>query len=323
MARTRNRRKKSRENQSFSPTTPNHKYGLITVNNITYGNPNAEQAILVEKLGTFDYIANHFMDKPYPDNDGKYSQRELEQITEQMKKLDNAKIVESSFAFDENLAGMCMDVAQKCGVSNPKKFVSSVFKDIDTIIMKLKFFYNRIRPFQLANIYKYPLNPMPTVSAQSPAYPSGHTVQSKVIADILSFKYPSHSNTLENFADKCSKSRIILGVHYPSDEVFGLQVASGICKDENFRKKYFSAQNIEQAVNQSPPQSRPQQGPPHSQFNPNGEVFGGMPDEYAGNPSNQKQENEEIFGGPPKAEQPIPSNYRDDEVFGGLPRQQI
>ena len=317
MARKRKRTKRSETPQTFAPTTPNHKYGLITVNNITYGNPDAQQAILVEKLGTFDYIANHFMDKPYPNNDGKYAQDELKKITEQMKKLESSKIVESCFSFDEDLKGMCVDAAKQCGVANPQKFINSVFKDIDSIIMKLKFFYNRIRPFQLANIYKYPLNPMPTISAQSPAYPSGHTIQSKVVADILSFKYPAHSNTLESFADKCSKSRIILGVHYPSDEVFGLQVASGICKDENFRKKYFVAKNIEEAVNEPQPSA-----PPLDNAGGNwqaNQVFGGSP---TTNNENQTNLNDEgIFGGMPQ-EKPIEHHLSDNEVFGGLPRQQ-
>ena len=117
--------------------------------------------------------------------------------------------------------------------------------------MKLKFYYNRIRPYQLANIYKFPLNPMPTVSAQSPSYPSGHTVQSKVFAEILSFRYPDQQDMLTKFADKCSKSRIILGVHFPSDEVFGKQLAQGIINDDNFKNKYFNASKIAKSIGDS------------------------------------------------------------------------
>ena len=232
--------------------SPNHKYGLIPVNNLTYGNPDAAQDLLVRKENTFDYIANHYMDKPYPNNDGEYAKNELRQIKKEMSKLAHEKVVAMSIRFDEDLYGMCVETSEKCGVPNPEEFVKSVFDDINSIIMKLKFYYNRIRPFQLANVYGYQLNPMPTVASQSPSYPSGHTIQSKVIADILTFRYPDKQDMLEKFADKCSKSRIILGVHFPSDEIFGLQVSAGIIKDENFINKYFVANKINDVQENNP-----------------------------------------------------------------------
>ena len=308
------RKKRSKTNQSFEATSPNHKYGLVPVNNLTYGNPNASQTLLVEKIGTFDYIANHFMEKPYPDNDGKYAQSELTKITEAMKKLEHEKVITMSVSFDEDLPGMCEDIAKKCGVENAEQFIKNVFDDISSIIMKLKFFYNRIRPYQLANIYKYPLNPMPTISAQSPSYPSGHTIQSKVVADILTFKYPDQSSTLEKFAEKCSNSRLILGVHYPSDGVFGLQIASVIGKDEGFQQKYYNKKVLSsdnkhlenyptsQAENIPHPMrpKEPNQGPFNNQI---------------------KQSDEEVFGGLPTQPSSIDHHLKDEDVFGGLPRQ--
>ena len=311
MARKRTRSKKSPIEKRFQATTPNHKYGLLPVNNLTYGNPNAQQSILVEKKGDFDYISEYFLDKPYPNNDGKYAQSELSKITQQMKKLEYDNVISMSYKFDEDLKGMCVDMANKCGVGNPQKFVESVFNDIDSIIMKLKFYYNRIRPFQLANIYQYPLNPMPTINAQSPSYPSGHTVQSKVVADILSYKYPDKSDILQKFAEKCSNSRIILGVHFPSDEVFGLQVAAGIVKDTKFQNKYFTKKVL------SPEMNNLEQEKTQEMFSaPKGRQRKTMQPNIINNES-------EIFGGLPQEEKPIDHHLSDNEVFGGLPRQQI
>ncbi len=100
--------------------------------------------------------------------------KELGLIRDEMKKLKHDKVVELSVKFDEDLSGMLIEMANKCGVANPQEFVQEMYDDINPIIMKLKYFYNRIRPYQLANILSYSLNPMPTVSAQSPSYPSGH-----------------------------------------------------------------------------------------------------------------------------------------------------
>jgi hypothetical protein len=253
--RTRNRGVKKAPNTK----SPNHKYGLIPVNNLTYGNPNAAQDLLVRNENQFDYIANHYMDKPYPNNDGEYSKNELQLIKNEMGKLEHEKVVSMSIRFDEDLKGMCMEIASKCGVENPEGFVSSIFEDIAPIIMKLKFFYNRIRPFQLANVYGFPLNPMPTTSSNSPSYPSGHTIQSKVLADVLTFRYPDKQDMLLKFADKVSKSRIILGVHFPSDEVFGLQISAGIVNDKSFIDKYFNVNRISDMNNKNN-QSPSQQG---------------------------------------------------------------
>lgn len=292
MARTRKRTKNQPKPMAINPNSPKTKFGLVPINELTYGNPNAEQDILIREEGSYDYIANHYMQKPYPNNDGQYAQKELGLIREEMKKLKHDKVVELSVKFDEDLSGMLIETANKCGVSNATKFVSELYKDINPIIMKLKYYYNRVRPYQLANILSYPLNPMPTVSAQSPSYPSGHTVQSRVFAEILSFRYPDQQDMLMKFADKCSKSRIILGVHFPSDEIFGKQLSDGIILDENFKAKYFNANKIAEGVSASPIKNymQNQVGGQKPNFNPTpptivdeNEVFGGLPKAPEGN----------------------------------------
>jgi len=292
MARTRKRTKNQPKPMAINPNSPKTKFGLVPINELTYGNPNAEQDILIREEGSYDYIANHYMQKPYPNNDGQYAQKELGLIREEMKKLKHDKVVELSVKFDEDLSGMLIETANKCGVSNATKFVSELYKDINPIIMKLKYYYNRVRPYQLANILSYPLNPMPTVSAQSPSYPSGHTVQSRVFAEILSFRYPDQQDMLMKFADKCSKSRIILGVHFPSDEIFGKQLSDGIILDENFKAKYFNANKIAEGVSASPIKTymQNQVGGQKPNFNPTpptivdeNEVFGGLPKAPEGN----------------------------------------
>ena len=309
MARTRKRNKKQ---EPINTSTPDTKYGLIPVNNLTYGNPNAAQDLLIRKEGSFDYIANYFMDKPYPNNDGTYAAKELKDIRKDMEKLQHDKVVELSIKFDEDLTHMFIDTAQKCGVANPVGFITELYEDINPIIMKLKFFYNRIRPYQLANIYKFPLNPMPTVSSQSPSYPSGHTVQSRVFADILSFRYPDQQDMLMKFADKCSKSRCILGVHFPSDEVFGKQLAAGIVKDDNFQNKYFNASKIAETVNdsRSPIKNYVNNNPNTENFFDANEGNYGISNSVGGNP-NQRQA--------PNKFSP-PATVNEDEVFGGLPK---
>ena len=294
-------------------STPNHKFGLIPVNNLTWGNPNAEQKLQIENEGSYDYIANQFMDVPYQNNDGDYASTELKQVQTSMQKLAEEKIVRMCISFDEDLNGMMKDVAEKCGVVRSKEFVNELNKDLGSIIMKLKFYYNRIRPFQLANIYAFPLNPMPSPSAHSPSYPSGHTIQAKVFADVLSLKYPDSQPTLDKFAKQCMTSREILGLHFKSDNLFSLQVCEKIMEDKNFRNKYIKQNNIGESVSEAVRQ-------PQNQLTPE-DVFGGMPDEPHPNHNQMNVSGDEVFGGMPQAHNPNPSHLTDADVFGGLPRE--
>ena len=75
MARTRKRNKTYQKPMAINPNSPKTKFGLVAINELTYGNPNAAQDILIREEGAFDYIANHYMQKPYPNNDGQYAFR--------------------------------------------------------------------------------------------------------------------------------------------------------------------------------------------------------------------------------------------------------
>ena len=138
---------------------------------------------------------------------------------------------------------------------------------------------------------------MPSVSSHSPSYPSGHTTQSEIFANVLSFRYPAHQDMLQKFADKCSKSRLILGVHFPSDAVFGKQLAAGIVRDENFKEKYFNAKTIGDSVETQ--ENIPPPGP--APLSESEEVFGGHPTQTQNeNTNTDMDDGSGVFGGLPK-----------------------
>ena len=43
---------------------------------------------------------------------------------------------------------------------------------------------------------------------KTPAYPSGHSLQSRLIAEYYAKKYPEHKTELIDRADECGKQRI-------------------------------------------------------------------------------------------------------------------
>ena len=102
-------------------------------------------------------------------------------------------------------------------VKESNKDLLKIVRDIDLYIYFFKYLFNRARPKQIMpNLKVYP-----SISADTPAFPSGHTMQSLYLAKILSKKYPEKKDLFIKIANKCGEARIYAGLHYPSDHYFG------------------------------------------------------------------------------------------------------
>jgi hypothetical protein len=91
------------------------------------------------------------------------------------------------------------------------------------ITKMLKWKYNRARPAQIAPDVINEANGtlLRSDSAATPAYPSGHAVQTYYLAKILAKKFPAKTQAIMEVATKCANIRIMAGHHYPSDRDFG------------------------------------------------------------------------------------------------------
>lgn len=105
------------------------------------------------------------------------------------------------------------------------KYVNETIEELDLLITRPKIIYpiyffkyllNRPRPFQINPM----IVPAHSMTAHTPAFPSGHAYQAHYLAKVLSEKYPHKRDILEDLAHKCSYSRIAMGLHYPSDNRF-------------------------------------------------------------------------------------------------------
>ena len=90
------------------------------------------------------------------------------------------------------------------------------------ITLMLKRIYNRARPALVAPEVINEANGtlLHSDSADTPAYPSGHALQTYYLAKILSRKFPAKTQALMEVATKCANIRIMAGLHYPSDRDF-------------------------------------------------------------------------------------------------------
>jgi hypothetical protein len=96
-----------------------------------------------------------------------------------------------------------------------EKELNDVCTSQNHVIITLKYLMNRARPYQVETS----INNKKLVShtADTPAYPSGHSFQAFYLAKYYSKLYPNKKRSLYNMAERCGIARIHAGHHYPSD----------------------------------------------------------------------------------------------------------
>ena len=103
--------------------------------------------------------------------------------------------------------------------------IYAITVEMDPITFILKYHWNYPRPLQLAYYYGVPLYPEQPSNSSSPAYPSGHAIDSYCIALIYGKKYPELKNELLELAKRVSYTRLQGGVHYFFDIEAGKKIA--------------------------------------------------------------------------------------------------
>lgn len=95
---------------------------------------------------------------------------------------------------------------------------------VEGLIDYLKMYFNRPRPEQLAPEYGKRIVRIIS-DPKTAAYPSGHSFDAWTFATILSERHPNHRDAFHAIAERVGMSRVIAGVHYPSDLHAGKKAA--------------------------------------------------------------------------------------------------
>jgi hypothetical protein len=209
-------------------------------NEISYGNPTAQQKKVLDNTCMVDDLFDKLKVNICPLNDSELVKDELNEIVDclkTMQEVDNITYLKRYKAYDRNLLQIINTTFKQKGI-DVETLTESIIEDIENLIMKLKFYYNRPRPYQLANYYKLKLFPQNSYVAFTPSFPSGHTVQAYVILNVISSKYPTYHSFCKEVIDDIAYSRVYMGVHYPSDNDFAKVIGKEILKHPEFTKKY-------------------------------------------------------------------------------------
>ena len=107
-----------------------------------------------------------------------------------------------------------------------KNIAASFIKKSAPIILDLKKYHNRKRPYELDK----KLNAIVLKSMQTPSYPSGHSVQGTGIAKLLADKYPKAKSAFLTTGKNISYSRRVARAHYKSDSKMGDELGNSMYK---------------------------------------------------------------------------------------------
>jgi hypothetical protein len=111
------------------------------------------------------------------------------------------------------------------GLKYDQAYIDDLLLESAIIIKEQKNKFNRPRPEQLAPYFGVQFEGVKSTTAKTPSYPSGHSAQSRLIAEVYARKYPQHRNNLIKAAEECGTGRIMGGLHYPSDHKAGVYLA--------------------------------------------------------------------------------------------------
>jgi hypothetical protein len=209
---------------------------LNSLEDLKYGRVNREDLeFLMNRDEILIGVIEKFKNEPYPKI--KETKDEIDLIISVQKKAMSNKNWESYLQFckdsDEDLHDTVSAHLYKLGIDISAELLENFNDEIGLIITSLKLHYNRPRPYQVAYYTEQDLNPFETVTGNSPSYPSGHACQGWFTCLFLAKKYPEKKEQLVRLAKMIENSRIILGIHYPSDNLFGKKIAETLINIPN------------------------------------------------------------------------------------------
>jgi hypothetical protein len=208
---------------------------------LLFGNPSRNFLQALNTDSYLDSLLPELASYAYPDNNSQDAVEEINKLVAFTSELEsNIDLQKRYDIYDSDFENYIINVLSNVGIS--KDEVTSIMKDIHDdikpLLLKLKYHFQRIRPKQLSIMLTMKMYPFASVSADTPSYPSGHSLQSRLYCEVLGNKYPKYYKQLNILAEDINVSRLYMGLHYPSDCEFSQYIATLVLNNPEFKKKY-------------------------------------------------------------------------------------
>lgn len=198
-------------------------FSKYIIDQIVYAKqPKAKHQKRLDSAEDYDILNCSFVDAPVmlpPANSSADAMVELETIANANLLHKNPAKLEDKY--DDKFDWAFREIVEEAGLEYDKTYFKQLIKEAASITIRLKYKFNRPRPFQLGPVLGIDVTKYQSSTAKTPSFPSGHTAQSVLVACVLGKKYPELKEKLMKVADKVSLSRVVGGHHYPSDIEYG------------------------------------------------------------------------------------------------------
>jgi acid phosphatase (class A) len=112
------------------------------------------------------------------------------------------------------------------------KVLNRALRDVAATTLASKDHFQRPRPYQRIQLQHMCDDKPPPIPEKNPtggsSYPSGHSAFGWAVAMILARVAPERSQPLMSRADEYARSRVVCGMHFPSDVAAGQTVAAAV-----------------------------------------------------------------------------------------------
>jgi hypothetical protein len=213
----------------------------MTLDSIGFGNPTIDQAKELNKETYLDTLFSELTAFTFPENSSEATKEELNAVVSAINDLKKDEDRQKRYVmYDVYLESFYKNYLAKYKVDGEEmnRIIADLTNDVQPLIYKLKYFFQRPRPHQLAYYYKLKLMPFTSFSYDTPSFPSGHVILSKVYSEVLGNTYPQIYNELQRIHEDICESRIALGLHYQSDIDVGIFVGEKVCENKELMIKY-------------------------------------------------------------------------------------
>ena len=165
-----------------------------------------------------DFDIKPFKKKKPPVDSGYTTRTEINELKKIPLKKDFVK------KYDDIEAAF-KKTAKEQGIKDyDKKIATRLIKESAPVILELKKYHNRPRPYELDK----KLSAFVMKSMKTPSYPSGHSVQGMLIGSALKMKYGK--SAFMQTAKNISYSRRVARAHYKSDSKMGEKLGNSMFK---------------------------------------------------------------------------------------------
>ncbi|WP_145145606.1 phosphatase PAP2 family protein [Roseomonas gilardii] len=181
---------------------------------------------------------------PPPPHDAAEQQREIEVVLRVQREASPERVALAVADAKESVFDMFGQVLgerfQRANLPKASLLYDRVGASEDATVDPAKPFFGRVRPY-LADPRVKALVP----ASKSGSWPSGHTTRVMLVATVLAAMLPEQRDAIWARADDYAWSRVIGGMHYPSDLVAGKRagaaMAAVLFTDPGFQADFAAA----------------------------------------------------------------------------------